>query len=194
MNIANRLTVLRILLAFVFIILLFSSFKLSYLAALFIFSLAALTDFLDGYIAKTRNMVTDLGKLLDPIADKILVLSAFISFVDLNIIPAWMVIIILFRELIVTGFRMLYIKRRVISATMSGKNKTFLQIFSIFLILIYLTINQINLNYLHIEYLKNLLNAYAIKTIYITVFITVCLTLFSGLSVLIKNRFLFKER
>jgi len=114
------------------------------LCALFIFIAASLTDYYDGKIAKKYNIVTDFGRLMDPIADKILALAAFLAFVELKIIPAWMVVIIIFRELIITGMRLTLLgKKKVIPATKAGKHKTVSQMVSIFVILTYLTIKQL---------------------------------------------------
>ena len=105
MNLPNKLTIIRIILSFVFMFLLFTQGLLAKVLALITFLIASITDFYDGYLARKYNLITDLGKLLDPIADKILVLSAFLAFVEMGIIPAWMVVIIILRELVITGVR-----------------------------------------------------------------------------------------
>ena len=141
MNLANRLTVLRIVLIPFFIIsfyvptlmynsLTISEYKIPYanLLGLLIFLLAAITDFIDGYIARKYNMITDLGKFMDPLADKLLVTAALLILLENALIPAWVVIIILAREFIVTGFRMVASsKGRVIAAGWLGKAKTVVQ-------------------------------------------------------------------
>lgn len=143
MSLANKLTILRILLAFVFMGLLFIPNSMSKILALIIFVLASLTDFFDGYIARRRQQVSDFGKLMDPIADKILVLGAFLSFVQLNLVLAWMVMIILARELIITGLRIFALtKKKVLHAEAAGKHKTASQMITILFILGYLIIRQ----------------------------------------------------
>ena len=103
MTIANQLTLSRILLTFFFMSFLFKESFLYRCLALFIFLIASLTDLYDGRIARRREEVSDFGKLMDPIADKILILSALLAFVELQLVPAWMVILILTREFLITG-------------------------------------------------------------------------------------------
>jgi len=105
MNLPNKLTVSRIVLVGVFMLFLFLHGVIAKVLALITFLIASFTDFLDGYIAKKYNMVTDFGKLMDPIADKVLILAAFLAFVEMELIPAWMVVIIIFREVTITGLR-----------------------------------------------------------------------------------------
>ena len=104
-----------------------------------IFVIASITDKLDGYIARSRNQVTTFGKFLDPIADKILVLAAMIIFVEKGLLPAWIPIIVLFREFIVSGYRLIAVEKngKVIAANMWGKLKTVTQMLAI--ILMFLT-------------------------------------------------------
>jgi len=106
-------------------------------AALFVFSIAALTDALDGYIARRRNMITNFGKLMDPMADKLLVAAAFIAMVQSAALPAWVVIIIISREFLMSGYRMLALERNIVIAASSwGKLKTISQIVLIIMILL----------------------------------------------------------
>ncbi len=143
MNLPNRLTILRIILSFVFMFLLFSPGITAKALAFIAFSLACLTDFLDGYIARKYNLITDFGKLLDPIADKILVLSAFLAFVQMGIIPAWMVVIIILRELLITGIRILAAsKGKIVAASLAGKHKTVSQMISIFVIVLFIVVKE----------------------------------------------------
>src|SRR3989338_1335633 len=107
MNLPNKLTLARIALTFIFLVFLFSKGLLFRYLSLVTFIVALLTDFYDGHIARSRNLVTDFGKLMDPIADKILVLAAFLAFVELQIIPAWMVVLVIVREFVITGMRLL---------------------------------------------------------------------------------------
>ncbi len=139
MNIANKLTILRIILIIPFIILLeYSDNNLILRIISFcIFGIASITDFLDGYLARKHNLVSNFGKLMDPLADKILVISALMLFVELSYIPAWMVIIIITREFLVTGIRTLAAsKGDVIAAGNLGKIKTTTQMIAILLIIL----------------------------------------------------------
>ena len=142
MNLPNKLTISRIVLTFVFMAFLYTHGILAKTLALFTFLFASLTDALDGYIAKKNNQITDFGKLMDPIADKILVLSAFIAFVVMKIIPSWMVIVIILREIAVTVLRAIALgKGKVIQADGAGKHKTVWQMFVIAVILLFLIFN-----------------------------------------------------
>ncbi len=187
MNLPNKLTILRIILAFVFIALVFLPGLFPKILALITFIIASATDALDGYLAKKNNEVTDFGRLMDPIADKILILSAFISFVQLQLIPAWMVVVIIFREAAVTGLRALALANgKVISADRSGKHKTAVQVFAIFAILLFMVFKEAGEKRLNF-WTAGVENAYK-ETIFILMLITVTLTLISGVSYLAKNR------
>lgn len=111
--------------------------------ALGAFLAGVITDYADGWLARKRGEVTALGQLLDPIADKVLVFSAFLSFVEMKILPAWMVILMLTREVLVTGFRLLGATRGVtLAASRGGKHKTALQALSITVILVFLAARE----------------------------------------------------
>ena len=143
MNLPNKLTMIRVILVPVFIVLLFMGqnnpiFK--YLA-LAVFVIASLTDTLDGYIARSRNLVTNFGKFMDPLADKLLVCSALICFIQIGTIPAWVVIIIISREFIISGFRLIASdKGVVIAASKWGKAKTVSQMITVILLILNLSI------------------------------------------------------
>ena len=125
MNIANKLTLLRVFLIPVFLVVLYWGFPYSQYAALGIFILASLTDFLDGYLARSRNLITDFGKFMDPLADKVLVVTAMLWFVQTGVMPAWAVAVVIFREFAVSGMRLIAVEGgRVIAAGWSGKVKT----------------------------------------------------------------------
>ena len=125
MNLPNRLTLLRIILAPVFLAVLYWGFPGADYAALAIFIIASLTDLLDGKIARKYNLVTDFGKFADPLADKILVVAALLWFVERGRMPAWMLMIVITREFAVSGLRMIASDNgRVIAAGWSGKVKT----------------------------------------------------------------------
>ena len=125
MNTANKLTMIRLALIPIFLVVLYSGFSGSNYTAMAVFAVAGLTDVADGYIARSRGQVTDFGKFIDPLADKILVISAMLWFVETNVIPAWAVIIVVIREFTVTALRLVAVNTgRVIAAEVSGKIKT----------------------------------------------------------------------
>jgi len=183
----NKLTIFRIFLVAVFMFFLFLRGVPAKILALITFLAASFTDIMDGYIAKKYNMVTDFGRLMDPIADKILVLSAFLAFVEMKLIPAWMVVIIIFRDVVVTGLRMSALaKGKVISADDGGKHKMVSQVFAIVVILFFLIFREAGIKVFNFwnastEHLYK-------ETIFILMSITTLLTLISGMSYLIKNR------
>ena len=136
MNLPNKLTLLRILLIPVFIIIMMSNITNHYLIACLIFIIASITDALDGYIARKNNLVTDLGKFMDPLADKLLVISALICMIESNLVAGWMVIIIVARELTVSILRAIAAADgKVIAASGGGKIKTISQMLAIIILL-----------------------------------------------------------
>jgi CDP-diacylglycerol---glycerol-3-phosphate 3-phosphatidyltransferase len=137
MNLPNQLTMLRLVLTVAFLIALFSELPYSRTVALFLFGVASFTDYLDGTIARREKLITNFGILMDPLADKILICSAFIAFVGARWIPAWMVVIIVARELAITGLRLLAASKQVVlAAERFGKHKTISQIVAILSILV----------------------------------------------------------
>ena len=137
MNLPNALTVLRIFLVPILVVVLLTRTEGGTLAGTIIFGVAVLTDWLDGWLARRRNEVTKLGILLDPIADKLLTSAAFLSLVELDAVHAWMVMIIIGREFLVTGFRNLAADRGlIIPASGLGKGKMVSQVIAIFLLLL----------------------------------------------------------
>ncbi len=129
MNTANKITISRMLLIPIFMIVLMSGIPYGDIAAMIIFAVASLTDGIDGHIARKYNQITDFGKFLDPLADKLLIATALICFVELGRMPAWMAVIIIAREFIVTGLRSIAASKGVvIAAIMTGKIKTCIQI------------------------------------------------------------------
>jgi CDP-diacylglycerol---glycerol-3-phosphate 3-phosphatidyltransferase len=186
MNIANRLTMLRIALTFVFMFFLFCNGLLAKSIALIVFISAALSDFFDGWLAHKMNMVTDFGKLMDPIADKILVLAAFSAFVQMRLIEAWMIVIIISRELLITSLRLFALnKGKVLSAAKAGKHKTVSQMAVIFLILGFIVFKEAMLTFSTWNPAWEKLFS---QGIYLLMLVTVALTLYSGLSYLWDNR------
>ena len=137
MNIPNTLTLLRIFLVPILVALLLTRTDGGLFLGMGVFGVAVLTDYLDGYLARRRNEVTRLGTLLDPIADKLLTAAAFISLVEMNAVPAWMVAIIVGREFAVTGLRNIAAGRGIlIPASGLGKGKMVSQVIAIFLLLL----------------------------------------------------------
>lgn len=173
MNLPNKLTMLRIILIPVFVVLLL--FKYYYYAAS-IFIIASITDALDGYIARKYNLISNFGKLMDPLADKLLVTSALICLVQLGDIPAWMVIVILSREFAISSLRAVASSTgKIIAASKWGKAKTITQMIAIISILLQ-------------NYPFKLLN---IPFDRIALWVAVFMTIISGLDYVVKNRELF---
>ena len=142
MNLANKLTIVRMILVPIMVCIPFIPLKteilgipLTYILINIIFILASVTDKLDGYIARSRNEITTFGKFLDPLADKILVLSAMLLLVEMQKLPAWIPIVVLAREFIVSGYRLIAVEKggKVIAASVWGKLKTVTQMIAIIL-------------------------------------------------------------
>lgn len=137
MNLANKITITRIMMIPLFMIVLFSDIKYSNYIAAGIFAIASFTDSLDGYIARSRNLITTFGKFMDPLADKLLVSAALISLVQMDKIPSWVVVIIIAREFTITGFRTIAASEGItIAASPLGKVKTVTQLIAIISVLI----------------------------------------------------------
>lgn len=136
MNLANKITIARILLVPIFMFFLLTNIPYGVTIAALIFIIAALTDSLDGYIARSRNQITKLGKFMDPLADKLLVTAALVSLVQMDRLPAWVTVIIISREIIVSVFRAVAASEGiVIAASPWGKAKTVSQIVAILVLL-----------------------------------------------------------
>ena len=192
MNLPNKLTLLRIVLTIVFMFFLFAHGVICKIFAFVIFIIAALTDFFDGYIAKRYGLISDFGRFMDPIADKILTLAAFLAFVEMKLIPAWMVVIIIFREFIITGLRLMALrKKKLIEATFAGKHKTASQVFAIFTILIFIIFREIGCS---LEFWTPQFQYSFEMVIFYLMFITVMLTLISGASFFIRNKGIIHEK
>jgi CDP-diacylglycerol---glycerol-3-phosphate 3-phosphatidyltransferase len=143
MNLPNKLTISRFLFTIAFMVVMFSQVPYHETIALVLFIAAAISDLLDGEIARRRKLITNFGILMDPLADKIMVCSAFIAFVGLNWMPAWMVVIIVARELAITGLRLLAVSKNVVLAAEGfGKHKTISQIVAIIAILVKASYNE----------------------------------------------------
>ncbi len=184
MNLANKLTISRVVLVFVFMATLlvpWGTLTQRLWVSLGVFAVASLTDFLDGYIARSRNLITDFGKFADPLADKMLVTAAMVALVEIGPVPAgnlpaWIVIIILIREFTISGLRIVAASKNVvIAASWWGKIKTNFQIFMIIVLLI------------------------PMQNIYITFFAKFLIygallsTIISGIDYILKNKTVFHE-
>ena len=143
MTLPTQLSLLRIPLTFIIMALLFIPGWIAKAGALAGFLLASVTDWLDGYLARRWHQTSPLGALLDPIADKVLILGTFLAFVQLRLIPAWMVLIIALREFLITGVRLVAASRHIVlSAAREGKHKTVSQIVTIIVVLLILALQE----------------------------------------------------
>ncbi|AYF92765.1 CDP-diacylglycerol--glycerol-3-phosphate 3-phosphatidyltransferase [Apilactobacillus bombintestini] len=192
MNLPNRLTLIRICMIPLFILLLSCSInmgvvvwlgttiQITRIVAAVIFAAACITDFLDGQIARRQHLVTNFGKFADPLADKMIVMSAFIILVSFGYVPAWVAAVIVCRELAVTGLRLIVVENdgKVIAAAWPGKIKTFSQMLSIILLLLN--------DFLYIPFVGVGIG---------TVLLYVCLffTVYSGAEYFIKSRSIFSD-
>ena len=144
MNLPNKLTISRVVLTFIFVFFISQNGLIPTVVAVVVFTLASLTDFCDGYLAKKYNLVSDFGKLMDPIADKLLILAGFLAFVRMHLVDDWMVILIMGREIAITGLRIFALtKGKVLSAEKAGKHKTVSQMVAIFSILGFILFKEI---------------------------------------------------
>lgn len=171
-NLANNLTLTRIVIVPILIVIfLYSTSKTSCLIAALIFALAALTDWLDGYIARKQNLITSLGQFLDPLADKLLVSVTLIMLVSLDRVPAWMVVIIIAREVAITGLRIAAVREGIVIASSKwAKYKTAFQLIATEGLLIHYTYFGINFHLLGI----------------ITLYLAMLITLWTGLVYFVK--------
>jgi CDP-diacylglycerol--glycerol-3-phosphate 3-phosphatidyltransferase len=197
-NLPNKLTVSRFAMTALFLWCVFTEFPFHHTLGLVLFCLAGVTDYLDGHIARARNLITNFGILMDPLADKILTCSAFIAFVEsthLNEhapvkLAAWMVVIIVARELAITGLRLLAASKNVIlAAERYGKHKTAWQLTSIITLLVVDALNEWPAWLQHFFLFRGWSYAFAVFSLWITV----TLTAVSGLIYLWRNRTLYLE-
>ena len=194
MTLANRLTLLRILLTFLFMFFLLRSGFAFRILALCLFLIASLTDLYDGKLARFKNQVTPFGKLMDPIADKILVIAAFAAFVQLGLIPAWMLVLVLSRELLITGVRLFAFAQGqgVLPADRSGKHKTVTQMAGILWVLIVLVLRELPASLLTQENIGLFRMVQA--SVFWVMFVTVWVTVGSGLLYLWRHRLLLTPK
>lgn len=190
MNLPNKLTIFRIILVPIMVIITFFDIDIKWILVDAIFIIASLTDKLDGHIARSRNLVTTFGKFLDPIADKILVLSAMLVLVEAAKLPAWIPIIVLFREFIVSGYRLVAVEKggKVVAASVWGKLKTVTQMVA--LVLAIVDPNAFGACFTGtlsgFSFWYNLI-------VTILMIISVVATIFSGVDYIVKGKDLFKE-
>jgi len=191
MNLPNKLTIIRIILAPVFMILFLPNNVYSRYFSTLIFIVAALTDMYDGYLARKTGVITGFGKFMDPLADKILTSTAFISFVALGYVKAWMILIIIVREFLVTGLRSVAAyKGVVILPSTLAQWKTACQMTVIVIILLYINLKT---TFLPLGYNWALLTSDTTYKVFDgMIFITMLLTVGTGLDYLVKNAFLLK--
>ncbi len=201
MNLPNKLTIMRILLVIVMVVISVLDIKgilfgveVKFWLINVIFIIASITDKLDGYIARSRNLVTNFGKFLDPIADKILVLAAMLILVERQMLPAWIPICVLTREFVVSGYRLIAVEQggKVIAASIWGKLKTLTQMLAI--ILAFININNTNIffnfasgNLTGLELWLNVITS-------ILMLISVFATIFSGWDYVKGGKDLFKDK
>jgi CDP-diacylglycerol--glycerol-3-phosphate 3-phosphatidyltransferase len=192
MNLPNKLTVARLVLTGVFVACFYVPFPLAITTALVIFLVASVTDYLDGQIARSRNLVTNFGKLFDPLADKILITAAFIMLVADGYLPPWAAIIILAREFFVTGIRQIAANAGVVlAAEQLGKHKMVWQIITVVYFMLAAAIDEPAMRWLAPAFDKRYGGHPYVGSFII--YFTTALTLVSGFSYFWKNRELFND-
>jgi CDP-diacylglycerol---glycerol-3-phosphate 3-phosphatidyltransferase len=185
MNWANRFTLRRLLLTVLFVLALNSSWQYARTSALIIFLIAGLTDFIDGEIARRYGVITNFGKLMDPLVDKIMMAAAFISLVPLKAVPAWAATTVVARDFLITGLRLMAsAKGQVLPAESLGKQKTSWQIITVIFFLALLSMAEL-------QYASET-SIWWVRARYeagpVLVWITVALTIYSGLGYAWRNR------
>lgn len=179
MNLPNKLTLFRILMVPLFVLVMYLPIESKYLISLIIFIVASITDFLDGNIARKYNLVTDFGKFMDPLADKLLVIAALICLIESSLVPGWVVLIIVSRELAVSIMRAIVATDgKVVAAGISGKIKTVSQMFAI----IFLLLGA------HLD------NRFVINIGSVLIYIATLLTIYSGYVYFRENKEVFADR
>ncbi len=192
MNLPNKLTISRFVLTIAFLAVMFSKVRFHETIALVLFVAGGISDFFDGHIARRDKLITNFGILMDPLADKIMVCSAFIAFVGLGWIPAWMVVIIVARELAITGLRLLAASKSVVLAAEGyGKNKTISQIVAIVAILVFHSYAQWGSFGLALFGPAVLGAAWVKWFTEVAIWVTVALTFISGWVYLWRNRAIY---
>ena len=175
MNTPNKLTVLRMILVPVFMVLMMFDDLTMQMSGLLVFIVASITDWLDGYLARRDNLVSDFGKFMDPLADKMLTTAAFLVIMEKDFISSWVLLIILFREFLVSGIRLVAVgEGKVIAASIWGKAKTVSQMIAIIASLLLMNVSMFTpgVTYIAVNVLE---------------WVSTILTLISGADYLIKN-------
>ena len=189
MNLANKLTMIRIFLVPVFLFFItVKEIPYGSIIATVVFIIASITDQLDGHIARSRNQITNFGKFMDPLADKLLVTAALVALVELKLVAGWAVVVILAREFAVSGLRTLAASDGiVIAASWWGKIKTVTQMIAILLLLLKVNINTSAnaINFINNNSFLNSFFTYVPETI---MFIAVLITIISGIDYFVKNK------
>ena len=188
MNIANKLTVARILLIPVYIVFLMLPItQYHFWIATVVFILASLTDMLDGRLARKHNLVSDFGKFADPLADKLLVLSAMICFVQIDLMPAWICIVIMAREIAISGLRLICAEKgKVVAASKLGKFKTITQ-------MAFIILTTINFSHYFYDQIPGVCHVIEVIRIVI-LYLALVMTIVSFIDYVYKNRKLFSFR
>lgn len=188
MNLPNKLTVLRVLfIPVIMVFLLFEGIPFRWLLGGLCFGAASLTDMFDGRIARKRNLITDFGKLMDPVADKMLVMSTLICFVQSGICGAWVVVVILFREFLVTSMRMIAAdKGKVIAANIWGKIKTVTQMIAIIGIFCSKAAGEF-------AFIPSFVGEWLLIVSFVVLYAAVAATIFSGARYMYDAREFFRE-
>lgn len=188
MNLANKITMVRIFMIPLFMVAYLVDFPYHNLVACAIFALAAFTDGVDGYVARNYKMVTDFGKFIDPLADKLLIATALICFVEKNEIAGYMAVLIIAREFIVTGLRTVAMSKGVvIAASMTGKIKTCIQIIAVICVFLF------GQDAVYGDFAIRMFgSSYTVG--YIAMFIATIYTIYSGVEYLAKNKELLADQ
>lgn len=178
MNLANKITIVRLILVPIFVMIMLSNLIYKDIISAIFFALASFTDKIDGYVARKYNQITNLGKFMDPLVDKVMVSSALIALVQLGRIQSWIVIVILSREFIVTGIRTIAANKGiVIAASNFGKYKTTLQIIAI----LSLMLNNMPFSIIYFPFSN------------IAIYMALFMTVYSGLDYIIKAQKIILE-
>lgn len=194
MNTPNTLTVVRIILSPFCLLLLLLEFPFHYLAAAAVFGAAALTDLFDGRIARSRNLITNFGKFLDPLADKMLTTAAFLGFLALGRIDVWAIMLILTREFMVTSIRLIAAKDGVVvAAGFSGKAKTVAQFVAILFMLVALEFSSWQTTILSSLAISDMFYTLPLFIGRILIWISVILTMYSGIQYVWSYRHYFTD-
>lgn len=190
MNLPNRLTIARLFLTVFFVVALSTDFRYHGVVSLVLFGLASITDYLDGEIARRYGMVTDFGKLMDPLVDKIMTAAAFVCLVPLGAFPAWVAVIVISREFMITALRLLAVtKGQLLAADTWGKHKTVWQILTVVFFLALIAYKELTPGAAS-DHWGDLWQYGG----WMVCGIAVILTLYSGLSYLWKHRAMLETR